>query len=110
MTNDALARDFSVELRALLDARAVSLHELSRRSGVSRTYLRDLVAVRYGQGLPSTSTVEKIASALEVEPDHFRVIRARIVLASPRTIDAVYERLKQARNGRLNPREKAASD
>jgi transcriptional regulator with XRE-family HTH domain len=92
-----LATSFALELEALRVDRGLTMKELSRRSGVSRTYLRDLVSVRSGQGLPSTATVEKLAAALDVEPDHFRLIRARVVLESPRAIDAVYVRLKEAR-------------
>lgn len=90
----ALSVEFAAELNELRAERAVSWDELARRSGVSRTYLRDLAGARSGQGIPSETVVEKIAAALEVPADHFRITRARFVLASPRAIDAVYKRLK----------------
>lgn len=95
MTDDAwrkLAADFAAELSALRLERRVSWDDLAARSGVSRTYLRDLSAAR-GRGLPSPIVVERIAVALEVRPDYFRLTRARAVIASPKVIDTVYAKL-----------------
>jgi transcriptional regulator with XRE-family HTH domain len=88
-----LADDFAAELVALLGDRGWTWEELARRSGVSRTYLRNLADQRDRHGLPSASVVEKIAGAFDVQPDHFRITRARAVLSSPRAIDVVYQRL-----------------
>lgn len=89
-----LAADFASELSELRQARGLSWDELAARSGVSRTYLRDLEAGR-GASLPSPRIVGLIAGALEVAPDHFRVTRARAVLASPKVIDTVYGKLRR---------------
>jgi transcriptional regulator with XRE-family HTH domain len=89
-----LAVDFAAELSELRQARGLSFDELTRRSGVSRTYLRDLCSGR-GRGLPSEAIVGRIAAALDVEPDHFRLTRARAVLASPQVIDTVYGKLRK---------------
>lgn len=88
-----LAVDFAAELSALREQHGVTWDELARRSGVSRTYLRYLATGRDGHGLPSERVVELVAAAFEVEPDHFRITRARALLASPRVIDTVYAKL-----------------
>lgn len=88
-----LAADFAGELSELRETRGLSWDEFAARSGVSRTYLRDLAAGR-GRGLPSERIVLKIAGALDVDVDHFRLTRARAVLASPKVIDTVYGKLR----------------
>lgn len=88
-----LAQDFAVELTELKRERGLGWNELAARSGVSRTYLRDLCSGR-GRGLPTEPMVQRIAAALEVQPDHFRITRARAVLASPQVIDTVYGKLR----------------
>ncbi len=88
-----LAVDFARELSELRKDQGLSWDEFAARSGVSRTYLRDLCSGR-GRGLPSEPVVRRIAAALDVEPDHFRLTRARAVLASPKTIDVVYGKLR----------------
>lgn len=93
-----LVGDFARELNALREVRALTWEELARRAGVSRTYLRDLAGERSGQGFPSEACVARIAGALEVDPDHFRLTRARVVLRSAKTIDAVYAKLTAPRS------------
>jgi transcriptional regulator with XRE-family HTH domain len=90
-----LAADFARELTELRKDRGLSWDELAARSEVSRTYLRDLARGR-GSGLPSDPVVRRIAGAFDVAPDHFRITRARAVLASPQVIDAVYTKLRKA--------------
>jgi transcriptional regulator with XRE-family HTH domain len=91
-----LAADFAAEVTELRQERGLSWDEFARRSGVSRTYLRDLSSGR-GRGLPSEGKVAAIADALDVEPDHFRLTRARAVLSSPKVIDTVYAKLRKPR-------------
>ena len=95
MTEDTwrqLCADFAAELSMLQIERGVSWVELAARSGLSRTYLRDLGCAR-GRGIPSEKTVDRIAHALEVGPDHFRITRARALLSSPKVIDTLYAKL-----------------
>jgi transcriptional regulator with XRE-family HTH domain len=87
-----LADDFAEELSALKAERGVSWEALVAASGVSKTYLLDLASSR-GRGLPSSVMVERIAGALDVRPDHFRITRARAIIASAKVIDAVYVKL-----------------
>lgn len=99
MTEDAwrrLAADFAVELSALKAERAIPWEVLAAESGVSRTYLRDLAVAR-GRGLPSEHVVTLIAAAFEVEPDYFRLTRARALIRSPKVIDTVYAKLEKTR-------------
>lgn len=88
--------DFGRELDELRHERGLSFEELARRSGVSATYLKDLAHERRGHGWPSPAIVASIARALDVKPDHFRITRARAILARPKVIDTVYERLSRA--------------
>jgi transcriptional regulator with XRE-family HTH domain len=90
---DPLARDFGHELEQLLVDLEVSVRALSERTGINRTYLSDLIHGRRGQRGPSPTIVERIAAALEVKPDHFRITRARVVLEHPKAVDAVYTRI-----------------
>jgi transcriptional regulator with XRE-family HTH domain len=93
-----LAEDFARELAELKKERGLSWAELGARSGVSIVYLRDLCSGRGGgRGVPSETVVRKIAAALDVEPDHFRLTRARAVLSSPKVIDTVYSRLRKSK-------------
>lgn len=85
--------DFGAELDELRQQRGFSWDELARRSNVSATYLKDLAHARRGHGWPSELVVERIAAALDVRPDHFRITRARCILARPKVIDTVYDRL-----------------
>lgn len=90
-----LAADFARELNELRDERHATWEQIARRAGISRSYLRDIAGGRTGQGVPSERVVVAIAQAFEVAPDHFRITRARAVLASPQAIDAVYARLSR---------------
>jgi transcriptional regulator with XRE-family HTH domain len=95
LTEDAwrrLAADFADELAELRATEGLSWDDLAARSGVSRTYLRDLSVCR-GRGLPSERIVAKVAAALGVPADHFRLTRARALIGSPKVIDTVYAKI-----------------
>lgn len=95
MNDERLVHDFARELDEARRAQRLSFEKLAELSGVSKTYLRDLAAARRSQGLPSPEKVERIAAALGVRADHFRVTRARAVLAHPKAVDLVYAKLKR---------------
>jgi transcriptional regulator with XRE-family HTH domain len=96
----ALVEDFAAELDARRRELGLTWDELARRSSVSRTYLRDLAAAREGQGAPSATVVSRIAVALDVRPDYFRLHRARVVLTSREAIDRVYAKLTSTNGNR----------
>jgi transcriptional regulator with XRE-family HTH domain len=89
-----LADDFALELTALKAERAVTWDALAARAGVSKTYLIDLGNGR-AVGHPSQAIIEKVAAALEVPADHFRLTRARAIIGSPKVIDTVYAKLSK---------------
>ena len=57
--------DLGKRLRALREAKGLSQGDIERRSGLLRSYIS---RVEGGYTVPSLSTLEKFAKALEVEP------------------------------------------
>lgn len=57
--------DVGKKLRALREAKGLSQGDIERRSGLLRSYIS---RVEGGYTVPSLSTLEKFAKALEVEP------------------------------------------
>jgi transcriptional regulator with XRE-family HTH domain len=53
------------KFRTLREAKGVSLADIEKRSGLSRSYVS---RVENGHTVPSLSTLEKFAKAIEVEP------------------------------------------
>jgi transcriptional regulator with XRE-family HTH domain len=69
--------------------------ELGEKSGLSAGYLNHVV---HGERpVPHDEVIERLARALDVEPDHFREYRLRILVerleAMPDTLDRLYLRL-----------------
>ncbi len=87
--------DFGTELDELRRRRGLSWDDLAHRANVSSTYLKD---ISYGRhAWPSEPIVFAVAAALDVEPDYFRITRARRVLESPTAVDAGYASLNGTR-------------
>jgi transcriptional regulator with XRE-family HTH domain len=68
---------------------------LAARTKLSAGYLNHLV--HGNRPVPSKDVVERLASALDVEPEHFREYRLRVITdrleAMPDLIDRLYKRL-----------------
>ena len=92
---DALTT-FGLELAQLLAERGLTLRALERASGVSHGHLSMVMRGRRGLGSPPTDElVERLAAALDVEPDHFADYRRRRALEQyPEAIDRLYARRK----------------
>jgi transcriptional regulator with XRE-family HTH domain len=74
-----------------MGAAGVSFRELSRRTGLAPAYLNQLAN---GRRQPSDRALEKIAAALELQPDAFFEWRRRRALEElerrPDVVDRVY--------------------
>lgn len=87
---------FGVEVTALLEQRGLSLRALALRAGVSAGHLSMVIHGHRGLGNPPTDElVERLAAALEVEPDFFADYRRRRAVEDyPEAIDRLYRRRK----------------
>jgi transcriptional regulator with XRE-family HTH domain len=74
----------------------VTYRALAGKTGLSAGYLNHLV--HGNRPVPSNAVVEQLAEALDVEPDHFREYRVRVITqrleAMPEMIDRLYKRLE----------------
>jgi transcriptional regulator with XRE-family HTH domain len=68
---------------------------LAEKTGLSAGYLNHLV--HGNRPVPSTEVIERLATALGVEPEHFREYRLRVITERleelPELIDRLYRRL-----------------
>ena len=85
---------FGDELTALLSERGLSQSAIERTTGVSHGHLSMVMRGQRGLG-PTDELVERLAVALEVEPDTFADYRRRRALEEyPDAIDKLYRRKK----------------
>ena len=86
---------FGPTIERLMDERGVTYRRLAELTGLSAGYLNHLV--HGNRPVPSNDVVERLASALGVEPEHFREYRLRVVAERlermPELIDRLYRRL-----------------
>ena len=73
----------------------MTYRELAARTGLSAGYLNHLV--HGNRPVPSNDVVRTLAEALDVEPEHFREYRLRVITdqleAMPDLVDRLYKRL-----------------
>jgi transcriptional regulator with XRE-family HTH domain len=86
---------FGETLERLMTENGVTYRALAAKTRLSAGYLNHLV--HGNRPVPSTDIVRKLASALEVEPEHFREYRLRVITERleemPDLIDRLYKRL-----------------
>ncbi len=86
---------FGPTVQRLMDEQAVTYRQLAALTGLSAGYLNHLV--HGNRPVPSNDVVQTLASALEVEPEHFREYRVRVITekleAMPKVIDRLYRQL-----------------
>ena|SRR5688500_12679014 len=96
----ARRRRFSTEpfgptVERLMGETGVTYRALADKTGLSAGYLNHLV--HGNRPVPSNDVVETLASSLDVEPEHFREYRLRVITdrleALPELIDRLYKRL-----------------
>jgi transcriptional regulator with XRE-family HTH domain len=84
-------------MQRLMDEQGVTYRQLAARTGLSAGYLNHLV--HGNRPVPSNDVVGTLAGALEVEPEHFREYRLRMITerleAMPALIDRLYRQLNR---------------
>ena len=87
---------FGPTIEALMSESGVTYRELAARTGLSAGYLNHLV--HGNRPVPSDDLMRVLASALDVEPEHFREYRLRVITEKlermPELIDRLYKRLR----------------
>src|SRR5262247_801391 len=87
---------FGTAVERLMNDSATTYRALAAKTGLSAGYLNHLV--HGNRPVPSNEIVEQLAVALDVEPDHFREYRVRVITerleAMPEMIDRLYKRLE----------------
>ena len=80
-----------------MDVVGVTYRQLASRTGLSAGYLNHLV--HGNRPVPSNDVVGTLAGALDVEPEHFREYRLRMITerleAMPGLIDRLYRQLNR---------------
>ncbi len=87
---------FGETIERLMNESGITYRALAAKTGLSAGYLNHLV--HGNRPVPSNEVVETLANALDVEPDHFREYRVRVITdrleAMPELIDRLYRRLE----------------
>src|SRR3954470_17991179 len=90
---------FGETVQRLMDEQGVTYRQLASRTGLSAGYLNHLV--HGNRPVPSNDVVGTLAGALDVEPEHFREYRLRMITerleAMPARIDRLYRQLARER-------------
>jgi len=88
---------FGETVQRLMDEQGVTYRQPATRTGLSAGYLNHLV--HGNRPVPSNDVVSTLAEALEVEPEHFREYRLRVITerleAMPGLIDRLYRQLNR---------------
>jgi transcriptional regulator with XRE-family HTH domain len=88
---------FGETVQSLMDELGVTYRQLAARTGLSAGYLNHLV--HGNRPVPSNDVVVTLAKALDVEPEHFREYRLRMITerleAMPALIDRLYRQLNR---------------
>jgi transcriptional regulator with XRE-family HTH domain len=88
---------FGETVQRLMDEQGVTYRQLASTTGLSAGYLNHLV--HGNRPVPSNDVVATLATALEVEPEHFREYRLRKITerleAMPALIDRLYRQLNR---------------
>jgi transcriptional regulator with XRE-family HTH domain len=86
---------FGVTIERLMAETGLTYRGLAARTGLSAGYLNHLV--HGNRPVPSKDVVSRLASALGVEPEHFREYRLRVISdrleEMPDLVDRLYRRL-----------------
>jgi transcriptional regulator with XRE-family HTH domain len=87
---------FGATIQNLMAELNVTYRALADKTGLSAGYLNHLV--HGNRPVPSDDVIESLASALSVEPEHFREVRIRRIAEQletmPELIDRLYKRLR----------------
>jgi transcriptional regulator with XRE-family HTH domain len=80
---------------ALMDENGVTYRGLAAKSGLSAGYLNHIM--HGNRPVPANGVIERVAGALDVEPEHFLEYRLRVITERleqmPELVDRLYRRL-----------------
>ncbi len=86
---------FGPTLERLMTENGVTYRALADKTGLSAGYLNHLV--HGNRPVPSDDVIKTLAGALEVEPEHFREYRIRVITerleALPELVNRLYRKL-----------------
>lgn len=86
---------FGQTVQRLMEEQGVTYRQLAASTGLSAGYLNHLV--HGNRPVPSNEVVQTLSQALDVEPEHFREYRLRVITerleAMPKVIDRLYRQL-----------------
>jgi transcriptional regulator with XRE-family HTH domain len=86
---------FGQAVERLMNETGVTYRALAAKTGLSAGYLNHLV--HGNRPVPSNDVVETLAKSLDVDPEHFREYRLRVITerleAMPDLVDRLYKRL-----------------
>ena len=89
-------QEFGPTIERLMGETGTTYRALAAKTGLSAGYLNHLV--HGNRPVPSNEVVESLADALEVEPEHFREYRIRLITERleemPELVDRLYRRLR----------------
>jgi transcriptional regulator with XRE-family HTH domain len=90
-------KPFGETLTELMAERGVTYRGLAAKTKLSAGYLNHIV--HGNRPVPGNEVVARLAAALEVEPEHFREYRIRVIThkleAMPELVDRLYRRLSE---------------
>jgi len=86
---------FGAAVERLMNETGVTYRALAAKTGLSAGYLNHLV--HGNRPVPSNDVVETLAKALDVEAEHFREYRVRVITEKletmPELVDRLFKRL-----------------
>jgi transcriptional regulator with XRE-family HTH domain len=86
---------FGDAIEELMNESGVTYRGLAAKTDLSAGYLNHLV--HGNRPVPSNDVIERLAGALDVEPEHFREYRLRVITDKlermPDMVDRLYKRL-----------------
>jgi transcriptional regulator with XRE-family HTH domain len=89
------AEQFGDAIERLMNELGVTYRGLAVKTDLSAGYLNHLV--HGNRPVPSNDVIERLAGALDVDPDHFREYRLRVIAEKlermPDMVDRLYRRL-----------------
>jgi len=88
---------FGPAVERLMNETGVTYRALAAKTGLSAGYLNHLV--HGNRPVPSNDVVEVLARALDVEPEHFREYRVRVITEKLETMPDLVDRLYKRLNG-----------
>jgi transcriptional regulator with XRE-family HTH domain len=88
---------FGPAVERLMNESGVTYRALAAKTGLSAGYLNHLV--HGNRPVPSNEVVKTLADALDVEPEHFREFRVRVITDRLETMPDLVDRLFKRLNG-----------